>query len=106
MGTHRFSISPVISTMPFLATLFRKRRSGPKPTETNEVPQGTFSLLQPWSYSRKVEQKICVVNIDPEELITKLKNRYGSDFKIYVWRPFVANSTFANHIRVDGSQCV
>ena len=34
--------------------------------------------------TRDVRQDISVVNVDPEELMEKLRERYGTEFKVHV----------------------
>ncbi|OAL55165.1 hypothetical protein IQ07DRAFT_638877 [Pyrenochaeta sp. DS3sAY3a] len=35
-------------------------------------------------FGRDVHQDICVVNVDPEKLMAKLKDRYGTEFQIHM----------------------
>ena len=36
------------------------------------------------AFDRNVHQDICVVNVDPEKLMNKLKDRYGTNFEVHV----------------------
>jgi hypothetical protein len=47
-----------------------------------------INLFRFWGSGRNIRQDICVVDVDPEELMEELRARFGNDnFKIHVRSP-------------------
>ncbi|CAI9633522.1 unnamed protein product [Alternaria burnsii] len=70
--------------MPFLNALLRRHQRISHSAQTSRHPQRKRDIFHLRASTRDVHQDICVVNVDPEKLMAKLTERYGTAFEVHM----------------------
>jgi hypothetical protein len=72
------------SKMPFLNALLQRHQRISCSAQRSRHPQRKRDIFHLRASTRDVHQDICVVNVDPEKLMAKLTERYGTAFEVHV----------------------